>query len=117
MSHNDSRDNGTYAPDPCRYPVSRFPEGAGMSIGLHHLIAWVDKGTIPPRAPYIVVDNNAQNDGSLLALDAHGNVTGGIRTTYVDVPLNKYAAPNEANPTPIPNPSRHVSGRQDGAAF
>src|SRR5687767_4134906 len=22
MSHNDSRDNGTYAPDPCRYPVS-----------------------------------------------------------------------------------------------
>ena len=117
MSHNDSRDNLTYSPDPCRHPVSRFPEGAGMSVGLHHLIAWVDKGTVPPRAPYIAVDNNAQNDGSPLALDPHGNVTGGIRTTYVDVPTKRYAVPNEANPAPIANPSRHVAARQDGAAF
>jgi hypothetical protein len=117
MSHNDSRDNRTYSPDPCRYPVSQFPEGAGMSVGLHHLIAWVDKGTVAPRAAYIAVDGNKANDGSLLALDAHGNVKGGIRTTYVDLPLYRYGVPNEANPTPIPNPSSHVAGRQDGAAF
>jgi hypothetical protein len=117
MAHNDSRDNLTYAPDPCRYPVSRFPEGAGMSVGLHHLLAWVDKGTVPPRAPYIEVDGNTQNDGSLIALDAQGNVKGGIRTTYVDVPVNRYSVPNAENPQPIPNPSSHVAGRQGGAAF
>ena len=117
MSHNDSRDNLTYAPDPCRYPVSRFPVGAGMSVGLHHLIAWVDKGIVPPRAEYITVDGDTANDGSLLALDADGNVKGGIRTTYVDLPLKKYGAPNEANPAPIPNPSSHVRNREDGAAF
>jgi hypothetical protein len=117
MSHNDSRDNLTYAPDPCRFPVSRFPEGAGMSIGLHHLLAWVDRGVVPPRAPYIEVDGSTAGDGSLMALDTHGNVRGGIRTTYVDVPLKKYGVPNEPNPQPIPNPSTHVAGRQDGAAF
>ena len=111
MPHNDSRDNLTYSPDPCRYPVSRFPEGAGMSVGLHHLIAWVDKGTVPPRAPYITVE------GGQVALDPHGNMRGGIRTTYVDVPTKKHGVPNEANPTPIPNPSTHVRNRQDGAAF
>jgi hypothetical protein len=117
MPHNDSRENLTYRPDPCRYPVSRFPEGAGMSVGLHHLLQWVDKGKVPPRAPYIEVDGNKANDGSLMALDTHGNVKGGVRTTYVDVPLNKYSVPNEGNPQPIPNPSSHVRARQDGAAF
>jgi hypothetical protein len=88
-----------------------------MSVGLHHLIAWVDQARTAPRAPYIEVDGNTANDGSLLALDAHGNVKGGIRTTYVDVPTRRYGVPNEANPTPIPNPSAHVRNRQDGAAF
>jgi alpha/beta hydrolase family protein len=117
MSHNDSRENLTYTPDPCRYPVSQFPEGAGMSVGLHHLLQWVDKGKVAPRAPYIEVDGNKANDGSLMALDAHGNVKGGLRTTYVDVPLKKYNVPNEENPQPIPNPSSHVRARQGGAAF
>jgi hypothetical protein len=65
-----------------------------MSVGLHHLIAWVDKGIVAPRAPYIEVDGNTANDGSLMALDAHGNPKGGIRTTYVDVPVKKYGVPN-----------------------
>lgn len=117
MSHNDSRENLTYSPDPCRYPVSQFPAGAGMSVGLHHLLAWVDKGTVPPRAAYIAVDGNMANDGSLMALDAHGNVRGGIRTTYVDVPVAKYGVPNEGNPQPIANPSSHVRAREGGAGF
>jgi hypothetical protein len=117
MSHNDSRENLTYVPDPCRYPVSQFPAGAGMSIGLHHLLAWADKGTVAPRADYITVDGDKGNDGSLMALDAHGNVKGGIRTTYVDVPVAKYGVPNEENPQPIANPSSHVRARQGGAAF
>jgi len=104
MAHNDSRINPTYEPDPCKYPVSRFPEAAGMSVGLDHLIQWVDKGRIPPRAPYIATDG----------LDEYGNVKGGVRNSYVDVPLYRYVAPNEAAATPVPNPSALVQGR--GAA-
>ncbi len=105
MAHNDSRVNPVYDPDPCKYPVSRFPEGLGMSAGLERLIQWVDSGKIPPRSEYITVDNDMKNDGSVLALDANGNPKGGIRNTYVDVPLNRYVVPNEPNPTPIANPS------------
>ncbi len=105
MAHIDSRVNPVYEPDPCKYPVSRFPEGMGLSAGLDRLIQWVDKGKVPPRAEYVVVDNDLKNDGSVLALDANGNPKGGVRNTYVDVPVNRYVAPNEPNPTPIPNPS------------
>jgi hypothetical protein len=45
------------------------------------------------------------NDGSILALDANGNPKGGVRNTYVDVPINRYVSPNEPSPMPIPNPS------------
>jgi len=105
MAHNDSRANPVYDPDPCRYPVSRFPQGMGMSAGLDRLIQWVDRGTVPPRAQYVLVDNDTKNDGSVLALDAFGNPEGGVRSTYVDVPVKRYVNPNEARPTPIPNPS------------
>jgi hypothetical protein len=105
MSHIDSRTNLIYEPDPCRYPVSRFPTGMGLSIGLDHLIQWADKGKVPPRATFVEVDNNTANDGSVLALDANGNPKGGVRNTYVDVPINRYVSPNEANPTPIASPS------------
>ena len=105
MAHNDSRVNPVYDPDPCKYPVSRFPQGLGMSAGLDRLIQWIDKGNVPPRADYIVVDNDLKNDGSVLALDFYGNPKGGVRNTYVDVPMNRYVAPNEANPKPIANPS------------
>lgn len=105
MAHNDSRINPVYDPDPCKYPVSRFPQGMGMSAGLDRLIQWVDKGKVPPRASYVVVDNDIRNDGSVLALDANGNPTGGVRNTYVDVPVNRYVSPNEPHPAPIANPS------------
>jgi len=105
MAHNDSRINPVYDPDPCQYPVSRFPQGMGLSAGLERLIQWVDKGKIPPHADYVVVDNDARNDGSVLALDANGNPKGGVRNTYVDVPVNRYVSPNEPNAMPIPNPS------------
>jgi hypothetical protein len=105
MAHNDSRINPVYDPDPCKYPVSRFPQGMGLSAGLERLILWVDKGRVPPRADYVAVDHDLKNDGSVLALDANGNPKGGVRSTYVDVPVNRYISPNEPNPTPISNPS------------
>lgn len=105
LAHNDSRVNPVYDPDPCKFPVSRFPQGMGIAIGLDHLIQWVDKGKNPPHAEYITVDNETKNDSSVLALDAYGNAKGGVRNPYVDVPARRYVTPNEPNPKPIPNPS------------
>lgn len=98
MPHNDSRENPNYHPDPCDKPATRFPEGAMMSVGLHHLIQWVDRGIAPPHGDQILVDNDTANDGSPLALDAYGNAKGGVRNTYVDVPIAKYGVPNTAKP-------------------
>jgi len=92
MPHNDSRENPNYHPDPCEKPVTNFPEGALMSMGLHHLIQWVDKGIAPPHGQQITVANSA------IVLDEHGNATGGVRNTYVDVPIAKYGVPNTAKP-------------------
>jgi hypothetical protein len=94
MPHNDSRENPTYDPNPCKMPVPTFPVGAMMAMGLHHVIEWVDKGTAPPKAERMVVENGA------FVLDANGNVKGGVRNTYVDVPMAKYSTPNNADPKP-----------------
>jgi hypothetical protein len=72
-------------------------------VALHHLVEWIDKGTVPPRADRILVDRNTANDGSLMALDEHGNPKGGIRSPYVDVPVVKYGVPNEGAVPPTPN--------------
>lgn len=115
MAHVDSRDSVRFKPDPCRYPVSQFPEQAYMSVALRHLFDWVDKGKVPPRAERIVVDRDASNDGSLMALDENGNAKGGIRNPYVDVPAAKFAVRNEAANPPIPNPSAWVAAHGQGA--
>jgi hypothetical protein len=114
MAHIDSRMNPIYTPNPCKYTMSQFPEGMGLAAGLDRLIQWVDKGKTPPRAEYVVVDNNTANDGSVLALDANGNPKGGIRNTYVDVPAFRYVSPNEPAEPPIPNPSPAVAGQGPG---
>jgi hypothetical protein len=43
-----------------------------------------------------------------MALDAHGNPLGGIRSPYVDVPAAKYAPVNTAAEPLIANPSEYV---------
>ena len=79
MPHNDSRENPNYHPDPCEKPVTNFPEGAAMSMGLHHLIQWVDKGKVPPRADRVVVENGA------IALDQFGNAIGAVEQAVMAV--------------------------------
>jgi hypothetical protein len=111
MAHIDSRDAAAYYPDPCRLPISRFPMAAYMSVALHHLWQWVDKGAVPPRADRILVDRNDANDGSLMALDEHGNARGGIRSPYVDVPAKKYGVRNAGAVPPIPNAHPFVAVR------
>jgi Alpha/beta hydrolase domain len=115
MAHVDSRDSVRFKPDPCGKPISQFPEQVYMSVALRHLLDWVDKGKVPPRAERIVVDKDTANDGSPMALDENGNAKGGIRNPYVDVPIAKFAVRNEAHNPPIPNPSAWVAGHGQGA--
>jgi hypothetical protein len=108
IGHVDSRDNVRLKPNPCTRPLSTFPLQAYMSVGLYHLFRWVDEGIVPPRAERILLDRNADNDGSTMALDEHGNPLGGIRSPYVDVPTAKYAPVNVAAEPLIDNPSAFV---------
>jgi hypothetical protein len=103
MAHLDTRNVEAFRPNPCKYPISMFPMGAYHSVALDHLIKWVDKGIAPPHGERLLLDRNAANDGSLMALDELGNPQGGIRSPYVDVPAVKYAVRNEGAMPPTPN--------------
>jgi hypothetical protein len=116
MAHIDTRDSVRLKPNPCTQPVSAFPHQAYVAVGLHHLLQWVDKGTLPPHAERISRDNDEQNDGSRMALDEHGNPLGGIRTPYVDVPIAKYGLRPPAITPLIPNPSAYVAAGGQQAA-
>ncbi len=109
MAHANSRDTPTYVPNPCALPASDFPWGAAAAMGLHHLIEWADRGVAPPRAAPLAFDNDTTNDGSRLALDAHGNVRGGVPSTYVDVPVAQYGVPN-SGATPAGNFNCSIAG-------
>lgn len=115
MAHIDSRDAAAYYPDPCKYPISRFPLAVYMPVALNHLFAWVDKGTLPPHGDRYFVDYNTANDGSLLALDEFGNVKGGIRNPYVDVPVKSYRVPNAGAEPPIKNAHPFLAARGEAA--
>jgi hypothetical protein len=108
IGHVDSRDNVRLLPNPCAKPLSTFLTQAYFAVSLHHLLQWVDNGVVPPRAQRILLDRDATNDGSTMALDANGNPLGGIRSPYVDVPTAKYAPVNTAAEPLIANPSEYV---------
>lgn len=109
IGHVDSRDNVRLIPNPCKYPTNQFPAQAFMSVALHHLFQWVDKGIVPPSADRIWKDRNEKNDGSPMVMDEHGNPRGGVRNTYVDVPTASHNVPNEAAAELIPNASAYVA--------
>jgi hypothetical protein len=119
MAHANSRETPTYVPNPCALPVSDFPWGGMVAMGLNHLVEWVDRGIVPPRAAPLEFDNDTANDGSRLALDQNGNVKGGVRNTYVDVPVAQYGVPN-AGATPAANFNCSIAGTRvayDGASL
>jgi hypothetical protein len=91
MSHNDARENPAF--EGCTHPLSHFPHGALTFMGLQHLLDWVDRGRVPPRAAYMEVDNDLA-DGTRVALDEFGNAQGGVRSTYLDVPIHRFTIPN-----------------------
>ena len=116
MAHIDTRDNVRLQPNPCAQMLSTFPHQAYMSVALYHLLQWVDKGVVPPRADRILLDRDEHNDGSLMALDEHGNPRGGIRNPYVDMPTVKYGIRPAAITPLIANPSAYVARGGQNAA-
>jgi Alpha/beta hydrolase domain len=66
-------------------PRSRFPSWVAFDAMFHNLDLWVRKGIAPPRAEPIHVENKAP------VLDEFGNVTGGYRSPYVDVPTSAWS--------------------------
>ena len=67
-------------------PRSRFPNSVAFNAILENMELWIRKGVPPPRAAPIEVA-----DGKPV-LDTHGNVIGGVRSPYVDVPTSTWFA-------------------------
>jgi hypothetical protein len=115
MAHVDARDAAWYYPDPCKNAISRYPLAVYMAVALNHLLAWTDKGAMPPHADRIYMDYNTDNDGSLMALDEYGNVKGGIRNPNVDVPARSYHVPNSGAEPPIKDAHPLMKARGEAA--
>lgn len=65
-------------------PRSRFPNGPAFNAIFRNLVLWASKGVAPPKAEQIeVVDGKA-------VMDRFGNVKGGVRSPYVDVPTSTW---------------------------
>ena len=67
----------------CPSPANNGPGHFVVSAALHHLDAWVRKGTAPPTAPRLTLDATPA-----FVRDDVGNTKGGIRTPLVDVPVD-----------------------------
>ena len=65
-------------------PRSRFPSWTFFDAALRNLNAWVRKGIAPPHADPILVQGGAP------VLDQYGNVQGGLRSSYLDVPVSTW---------------------------
>ena len=65
-------------------PRSRFPSSIFLDAALRNLDLWVREGIAPPRAEPILVQDGAP------VLDVFGNVQGGLRSPYLDVPTSTW---------------------------
>jgi hypothetical protein len=66
----------------CDRPMNSGPMHYVFNRAIRALDEWVNNGTAPPIAPRL----DLNDDASEYLLDDLGNVTGGIRTPYVDAP-------------------------------
>jgi Alpha/beta hydrolase domain len=65
-------------------PINAGPQQHYVAqAALDHLVRWVLESVAPPTAPRLEVDDS----GSDFRKDGHGNVLGGIRTPWVEVPV------------------------------
>ncbi len=68
----------------CDTPFNTGPMTYVLRASIDALNSWVVDGTPPPKAPRI---QTTGDDAAPFALDADGNVKGGIRTPQVDAPV------------------------------
>ena len=69
----------------CTTPVNSGPQHNVVQAAFTAFDKWVDNGTPPPSPPPFTLSSTHP---AALALDAHGNVIGGVRTPAVDVPVS-----------------------------
>ncbi len=69
----------------CTTPVNNGPQHNVVQAAFAAFNRWVDHGSPPPSPPPFRL---ASTNPAVLALDAHGNVIGGVRTPAVDVPVS-----------------------------
>jgi hypothetical protein len=96
-SHADAFIVGPAAKDlGCTSPVNDGPQHYLVQAGFAAFMKWVLKGTPPASPPPFRLSSTKP---VTLALDAHGNVIGGVRTPAVDVPVSTLsgAAPEGAS--------------------
>jgi hypothetical protein len=77
----------TNQPNPgftCGVPINTGPQTFVLRSALAHLDRWITRGTPPPAAPRLETLSIVP---AQYALDANGNVRGGIRTPAVDAPV------------------------------
>jgi hypothetical protein len=69
----------------CTAPVNSGPQHVVVQAAFTDFVRWVVDGTPPPSPPPFRFKST---NPAALALDAHGNVIGGVRTPAVDVPVS-----------------------------
>jgi len=77
----------------CDGTLSDIPEHFMFDGSLANLEKWVRKGTLPPKASPIQIENN------VIVRDEFGNAKGGLRSPYVDVPVKTYSPASIACPS------------------
>jgi Alpha/beta hydrolase domain len=69
----------------CTTPVNSGPQHNVVEAAFTAFDKWVNDGNSPPSPPPFKLSSTQP---ATLALDAHGNVIGGVRTPAVDVPVS-----------------------------
>ena len=82
----------------CTTPVNSGPQHNVVQAAFTAFDKWVDNGTPPPSPPPFTLSSTHP---AALALDAHGNVIGGVRTPAVDVPVSTLSGAPPAGASPI----------------
>jgi Alpha/beta hydrolase domain len=82
----------------CTTPVNSGPQHNVVQAAFTAFDKWVDSGTPPPSPPPFKLSSTQP---PTLALDAHGNVIGGVRTPAVDVPVSTLSGAPAAGATAI----------------
>lgn len=86
--------------------ATQFPHAFIDDMGLRNLVDWVTKGIVPPHADPIEVE------GTTVVRDDFGNALGGVRSSYLDVPIATYMAISTNDPATPPGSRCDMIGFQ-----